>query len=552
MPDILLIQPPIEDFYLTRKRTIPYGLACLAAALEKEGFTVDLFDALATARSRPLERPDEMAYLDPFFGKPDVSPFALFHQFRHFGYSYQHIRHVIKASGVFMVGISSLFTAYSDAALKVAAAVKAVRPEAVVVMGGHHPTALPEAVMQSPDVDYVIRGEAETALPGLARAVKSGRSAAGIPGIVFRRPDGSLEISDPVWVADLDRFSLPAYHLIKNSYYRRGRKGAAVVVASRGCPLNCSYCSFASRGGSGGGFPYRKRSVNAVVGEIETQVRDNHTGFIDFEDENLSLDRDWFMALLDEIRRRFRGRGIELRAMNGLFPPALDEGLIEAMQAAGFRTLNLAVGTTCRAQLKRFNRPDVGPAFEAALDAAQHHGLEAVGYVIAGAPDQAADTSLQDLLYLADKRVLAGVSIFYPAPGSADYNRCESRGLLPDRFSLLRSTALPVEHRTTRREGVTLLRLGRILNFLKLLKDKGVSLSPAYIPRADEWADLEDRHQLGLRLLQDFFQDGTIKGQTPDGHSYDHLVSKRLTRAFIEGLVNLDLQGVAAPARRIG
>ena len=46
MPDILLIQPPIRDFYLTAKRTIPYGLACIAAALIKSGFSVEILDAL--------------------------------------------------------------------------------------------------------------------------------------------------------------------------------------------------------------------------------------------------------------------------------------------------------------------------------------------------------------------------------------------------------------------------------------------------------------------------------------------------------------------------
>ncbi|NLJ28890.1 MAG: hypothetical protein GX433_12880, partial [Deltaproteobacteria bacterium] len=52
MADILLIQPPIRDFYLTAKRTIPYGLACIAASLIKEGFSVEILDGLATSKSR--------------------------------------------------------------------------------------------------------------------------------------------------------------------------------------------------------------------------------------------------------------------------------------------------------------------------------------------------------------------------------------------------------------------------------------------------------------------------------------------------------------------
>jgi hypothetical protein len=36
MVDILLIQPPIADFYHTAKRTIPYGLASIAAAVSNK------------------------------------------------------------------------------------------------------------------------------------------------------------------------------------------------------------------------------------------------------------------------------------------------------------------------------------------------------------------------------------------------------------------------------------------------------------------------------------------------------------------------------------
>src|SRR5690242_19332471 len=114
--DILLIQPPIRDFYLTAKRTIPYGLACIASALIEEGFSVEILDALATSKSRAIDTPAEMAYLDLYYARPDISPFGLFHRFRHYGYGFEHIGQAAKRSGAFLVGISSLFTAYSEEA----------------------------------------------------------------------------------------------------------------------------------------------------------------------------------------------------------------------------------------------------------------------------------------------------------------------------------------------------------------------------------------------------------------------------------------------------
>jgi hypothetical protein len=101
MVDILLIQPPIRDFYLTAKRTIPYGLACIASALMDSGFAVSILDGLATSKSRIRDLPEELSYLQPYYGRPDRSPFALFHHFRHYGYSFDTIGKKAGESGAF-------------------------------------------------------------------------------------------------------------------------------------------------------------------------------------------------------------------------------------------------------------------------------------------------------------------------------------------------------------------------------------------------------------------------------------------------------------------
>ena len=118
--------------------------------------------------------------------------------------------------------------------------------------------------------------------------------------------------------------------------------------------------------------------------------------------------------------------------MNGLFPASLDREMVIAMKAAGFKTLNLSLGTTSGAQLKRFRRPNTLSAFENALELAESCGLNAVGYIIVAAPFQNPMDSVDDLLYLASLRTLAGVSVFYPSPGSVDYDLCIQLGILPD------------------------------------------------------------------------------------------------------------------------
>ncbi len=531
MVDILLIQPPIADFYHTAKRTLPYGLASIAAAASQKGFSVAILDAMATRKSRVITLPEEMDDLFAFYGRADHSPFALFHQYRHYGYSLEHIGRQVKASGAFLVGIASLFTAYSDMALAVARTVKTSQPDCTVVLGGHHPTALPAAVMAEPAVDLVLRGEGEGCLPVLAMALKAGGDLANVPGIVYRNPDGSLHISEPALCREPDRLPIPAFGLIRRKFYQRFGRDSIVVTAGRGCPLKCSYCAT----GAGSWMGFRKRSVSAVLREIRAASVERQVGFVDFEDENLTMDRQWFLELMDGIRDIFGHALPELRAMNGLFPPTLTESVVRAMQMAGFKTLNLSLGSADAGQLKRFNRPDVRHAFDRALDYARGEGLSAVGYIIVGAPDQDPLSSVDDLLFLARRNVLAGVSVFYPAPGSMDYERCRGLGLLPKSFVCMRSTALPIDQRTSRTDSVTLLRLGRILNFMKHLLAAGVPI-PQPVP-ADKRVDPSlDRRQVGLKLLAAFLWDGGIRGIEPDGTVYDHRVSANLCRRFLAGL----------------
>ena len=538
MTDILLVQPPIRDFYLTAKRTIPYGLASIAAALQAAGFSVQILDALATKKSRNFGLPREMSYLEPYYNRPDRSPFALFYDYKHFGYSFDTIGQRVKAAQPFLVGISSLFTAYAAEALHTAEVIKAYHPACKIVVGGHHPTVLPEHVMASSTVDFVIRGEGEVSMPLLAKALLSKSTYENIPGLVFRKSDGHLHIGNPAIMNHLEDYPLPATDLIARRYYGRNKKASTVVVASRGCPWNCTYCSM----GATSPFPYRRRSVASVITEIEKTADEDRIGFIDFEDENLSLDRTWFLQLLEAIRKHFNGHLPELRAMNGLLPSTLDEQVIAAMRAAGFRTLNLSLGTMGTAQLKRFQRPDVRHAFEHALELACRHGLQVVGYIIIGAPFQKTTGSLKDLLYLAERRVLIGASVFYPAPGSKDYMRCAAMGLLPKTFACYRSSALPLSHFTTRKETLTLLRLSRIINFMKSLVDRGHELPPA-APAATAIANPADRESAGKQLLQFFLYDGKIRGISPQGEVFEHEAALELSKKFLAGLKSIDIEG---------
>jgi anaerobic magnesium-protoporphyrin IX monomethyl ester cyclase len=536
--NILLVQPPIEEFYLTAKRTIPYGLASICANLEAKRYPCQILDGLATDKSKSIAYPSGFAYLSPYYEREDTSLFSLFHQFKHFGYSYEHIGTRVRNLKPFLVGISSLFTAYCDQALETARVIKKFYPQAYIVMGGHHPTHFPEAVLECRAVDFVLRGEGENSLGLLCDALKNDTALDKVPGIGFRDKE-KIIVHPPVWIKDLNQLPLPALDRINQAYYQRNKKAAITMVSSRGCPMPCSYCSVSA---SASHAKFRQRDVTDVLKEIEEQANRLDIGFIDFEDENLALEKNWILALLVGLNKIFKGSPPELRAMNGLYPPSLDREIMTAMRGAGFKTINLSLGSFSKDQLTRFKRPDVRKAHDRALDLAQELGLTCVSYVIAAAPGQSATSSLDDLLCLAQRRTLAGLSIFYPAPGSLDYGMCREKGLIPKHFSLMRSTALPLDDTTKRLEAITLLRLARILNFIKTRIDIHGSLPLGKTCVSDLLVGHRDT--ISHKLVQYFLQDGIIRGVDKKGNLYAHKTDADLCQKFIKAIKTLPLMGV--------
>jgi radical SAM superfamily enzyme YgiQ (UPF0313 family) len=328
---------------------------------------------------------------------------------------------------------------------------------------------------------------------------------------------------------NVDTFPIPDYHLIHQKYYRRHKGPSAVVVTSRGCPFECSYCCM----GKASPIQYRRKSVTTVVEEIKTAVITHGVRFIDFEDENFALDRLWVTELLDRLQPLISEYPAELRAMNGLYPPSLDNAIICKMKAAGFKAVNLSLGSFCPRQLKRFGRHDFVDHFDRVVHSAVANGLDCIAYIIAGAPGQSADLSLEDLLQLSKRAVLAGLSIFYPAPGSYDYQVCLSKKILPERKTLWRSSAMPISDCSSRDETVTLMRLARILNFLKALHQNGEPRPKPYLVRNQRVNFADNRKAIGRYLLSGFLSDGKIRGCTPKGVVYEHATVDRLALRFL-------------------
>src|SRR4249919_2781580 len=181
---VLLIQPPVQDFYDTDVRLQPIGLCYLKAAVRTYLPNVDVIikDYHGGRGRRTMAIPKELRYLADYYPLADKSPFSTFHQYYHFGKPFDEIEAEIAEIRPDVVGISSLFTPYYREVLEAAARVKK-RLNVPVIVGGSHASAAPESLLSSPNVDYVIRGEGEKPFVEFLKYLKGEQGIQRVPNL---------------------------------------------------------------------------------------------------------------------------------------------------------------------------------------------------------------------------------------------------------------------------------------------------------------------------------------------------------------------------------
>jgi anaerobic magnesium-protoporphyrin IX monomethyl ester cyclase len=469
---ILLIQPPVRDFYQTSIRTQPIGLAYLAASLVSHGHAVEILDC-QTRKKKAVPIPSELSYLKDLYPFEDRSPFKLYSGFYHFGMDRGEIKQRIEGSGADVFGISSHFTPYHQEALEIARIIKMWDRRKVVAMGGAHVSCDPQGVLESPFVDCVILGEGEIRLPLLLDAIERGKKGLlrEIDGIGYRI-DGEKHIQ-PLrrFIENLDGLPFPARELLPLDHYRMRQGRSTMIVTSRGCPHACTYCSTRVHMGA----MFRTRSVENILEEMKVCWDRHGIRMYDFEDDNFTFDQVRAKSLMRLLIETFGKGRLELTAMNGVSLASLDRELLELMKQAGFHTINLSFVSLAPSVRERLGRPGLDLSFDEVLEALERVGLHAVVYAILGIPGQTIGEMVETLVYLAGKRILIGPSIYYPVPRTSLFQRCQEEGLLPFHPIQWRSTALPiVTSDFNRLDLVTLFRLARLINFIKRKMDEGV------------------------------------------------------------------------------
>ena len=387
----------------------PVGLAYVAAALLEAGHDVRVIDAA-------VEAVDELEEFETDLGT-----------MRRVGLSPEQIVERIEPSTQ-MIGLSHMFLHEWPTVREIATLARERFPDAVIVVGGENATGFwPWMFEQSAALDVVVKGEGERTVVALADRVAAGQPYDDIQGLVSRPPDGPpVDNGLPARIRHLAEVSRPAWDLFPMAEYFEARSYFGVhrgrtmpMLATRGCPYECSFCSSPNMWTK----RYSVRDPDDIADEIAGYVDRWGVENVDFVDLTAMTKRQWTLDFCDALERR--GLDISWQLPVGTRSEGIDRHVLERLWATGCRNITFAPETGSARMLEVYDkRLDLDHVLADIRDAADLGMVVHVNTIIGHPAETPADRRANFRFLL--KAALAGAStcnaaMFHPYPGSRDF-----------------------------------------------------------------------------------------------------------------------------------
>lgn len=389
---VLLVNPG-EDFRMVTTY-IPLGIAYIGAVLRQHGIEVRAMDLRFYCSWEDFER-------DVGSFKPDI------------------------------IGISSM-TIDFDRALHAARVGK--KNNALVILGGPHPTVVPETVIAEPDVDVVVVGEGEYTMLELVEAYSKGDDFSDVKGIYYKNENGVCINPPRNAIVNLDELPFPARDLFPLDKILRTPatnfplpSPALHIMTSRGCYYDCVFCQpclskiF--------GKEVRRRSTANVFEEIESIYKNYGIRSLIIEDDTFTSKRGYVISFCKEMIARGLNKKISWYCHSRA--NTLDEELVDIMKASGCRSICFGIESGSQRVLDMLNKRTTVEQGINSIKLCKQRGIIAVVNMMIGSPDEEPEDLQKSLNFINSvKPEVVYVGITTPTPGTHLYDYARDKGLL--------------------------------------------------------------------------------------------------------------------------
>jgi anaerobic magnesium-protoporphyrin IX monomethyl ester cyclase len=319
--------------------------------------------------------------------------------------------------------------------------IKEIMPNVPIIVGGAHPTLSPETVIKDQNIDFVCVGEGEYPMVDLANAIDKNKSFKNedcrkIENIWTKNNGEVVRNSLRPLVNNLDVLPFVDRELFNFEDMVSHTNGWVDIMASRGCPYNCSYCCnhVFKKTFAGLGRYVRCRSVPHVLEEIRKLVSDYDVKILNFQDDAFTLDHSWTLEFCDAYKKEF-----DIPFWINTRVDRTNEKIIKCLADAGCKGIRIGLESgneEIRKQIlkREMSNDDIRNFFSTT----KKYGLETYTCNMIGIPGETSQ-KIDDTIQLnrdIEPNYLQ-FSVYHPYPMTELYDICTREGYYNGEDSLL-------------------------------------------------------------------------------------------------------------------
>jgi len=391
----------------------PIGLAYVAAVLRKAGHDVTVMDGPGEAIQQYTEMPSPVGVLHCNGLTPEQMVARL-------------------SADTQIVGITHMFLHEWPTIRRLCELIRSQLPDTVIVIGGENATAFWDVIFKEcPAVNYCVLGEGEFTMVELIERLMDGRDPLEIRGVAGRtsiRNESSqkkiidqlsprtLELGEIPWPA-WDLFPVDNY-MIHADHHGVNRGRSMPILATRGCPFQCTFCSSPSMWTT----RYKTRDPKDVVSEMKTYVEKFRVDNFNFCDLTAIIKKEWIVEFCNLLKTE--KVNVTWQLPTGTRSEALDNEVLGLVYETGCRNITYAPESGSERMLDVIKKRVKIPRMLESLRMAYKNKLVTRVNIIIGHPQEKHSDTWKSLGFLIQCAWVgcqdAAVMIFAPYPGSED------------------------------------------------------------------------------------------------------------------------------------
>lgn len=355
-----------------------------------------------------------------------------------------------------LIGLSSMSFQYGTAK-NIARFIRDYNRNIKIVLGGYHPTIMYDEIFNSPDgylFDFIIRGEGEFTFDELVKKLIGGKKDfEKIKGLSFKIGKDIVH-NPPRELVSLDKIRLPKRNLslfkLKHGVFKR----AEAVETSRGCLMECNFCSINLMYGKN----YREYDIERVIEDIKV-AKGNGAVRIMFSDDNLTMNPKRVISLCKRIIEE-KLNSIYFATQASVKGIAYSEEVAKIMKEANFCVVFLGIENIERQILMDIGKGDILEKTYRAISYLKKNDIGIMGGFMIGHPEDDAN-SIKAVFSFAKK---VGIDylmtqIVTPYPKTKLRSRLLELGLVANKYDYSRYNGYGCNVRTKHLDCKSLERL---------------------------------------------------------------------------------------------